>query len=181
MNGALPGAPAGGQRRSRIRMSRGRLQLTIAIAALIVCAATVIAAVGVGGGGSAKGSAAIGPLRISHARMPAPASPDVGTIYLTVKNTGGADDSLDAVTADVANSGMLMREQASGGSEQMLPVPALTIPAHGQASLSPGNYHVMLIGLHNSPKQGDTVRVTLHFAHAGQVTLDVPVATYAQG
>lgn len=159
-------------------MSRGRLQLAVAVAALLLCAVAVISACG-GASASAKGSATIGALHISKARMPAPAS-DQGVIYLTVKNSGSRDDTLEAVTSDVANSGMLMREQTQGNAMQMQPLPALTIPAHGQASLSPGAYHAMLVGLRSAPKQGATVRVTLRFSHAGSVTFDVPVTTYAR-
>ena len=168
----MPLAPA--------RMSnRARLQLAAAAIALIVFVVAVASAWH-GGGGPAKGSATIGPLTITHARMPQPASPDTAAIYLDIKNSGATPDELVGLTADFANGGMVMTDRTQGAQQQMQQVDGLTIPAHGSASLSPGAFHGMLVGLRSSPKQGQTVTVTLRFQHAGNVTLSVPVTSYAQ-
>lgn len=161
------------------RLSRTRLQLVAGALAVLVF---IVAVAGAwhGGGSTAKGSATIGDLHISHARMPAPASPDTAALYLDIKNDGATADELIGVTAGFANGGMIMNDRTEGAQQQMQQVDGLPIPAHGSASLSPGAYHGMLVNLTSSPKQGQTVQVTLRFQHAGSVTLAVPVTSYAQ-
>ena len=43
-------------------------------------------------------------------------------------------------------------------------------------TLAPGGYHIMLTGLKQPLKQGDSFPVTLSFAKAGQVTATATVA-----
>jgi copper(I)-binding protein len=43
-------------------------------------------------------------------------------------------------------------------------------------TLAPGSYHIMLSGLKQSLKQGDSFPITLSFAKAGPVTATVTVA-----
>ena len=49
------------------------------------------------------------------------------------------------------------------------------IPGHGSLALVPGGGHLMFLGLRRPLKDGDTVRLTLHFKRAGDRTLSVPV------
>ncbi len=127
---------------------------------------------------SPRGSASVGPIRITGAYLPQPASPDVAAVYFTVADTGDQADTLLSATSVPAAQVMLMSESSSGGSESMTAVPGgLSIPAHGQLALTAGGYHVMLTDPAVSLKQGDTVRLTLTFAHAGQVALNVPVTS----
>jgi hypothetical protein len=56
-------------------------------------------------------------------------------------------------------------------------VDGVDIPAGGSAELKPGSYHVMLIGLQQDIKEGDTVSITLTFQNAGKVTVEAPVKT----
>ena len=65
----------------------------------------------------------------------------------------------------VVNGTMQMREVAGG----------LQVPAKGTVVLKPGSYHVMLIGLKNALKAGDSFPVTLVFEKAGNVSITVPV------
>jgi copper(I)-binding protein len=45
----------------------------------------------------------------------------------------------------------------------------------GMQLLKPGGFHIMLIGLTNELKSGDTFDITLTFANAGEITVTVPV------
>ena len=51
----------------------------------------------------------------------------------------------------------------------------LAIPAHGQVMLKPNGFHLMFTGLKRALAKGETVKVTLTFAHAGAVSVDFPV------
>jgi copper(I)-binding protein len=56
----------------------------------------------------------------------------------------------------------------------MVMVDKLTVPAHGQASIAPGGYHVMLEEAKHKIAPGDTVHLKLQFSDGE--TLDAPFA-----
>ena len=57
----------------------------------------------------------------------------------------------------------------------MQPVARLEIPAGGSVELKPGSYHIMLIGLKQDLKAGDTIEITLTFEKAGEVKVTAEV------
>jgi len=61
------------------------------------------------------------------------------------------------------------------GVMEMRPVPSLTVDPGKTVVLEPSGYHVMLTGLKAPLKEGQTVPLTLTFAHAGpqQVTASI--------
>ena len=59
----------------------------------------------------------------------------------------------------------------------MRPVNALDIKAGTGVSLSPGGYHIMLIGLSAPLSVGDQVELTLTFENAGKINITAPVRT----
>ncbi|MBN7821527.1 copper chaperone PCu(A)C [Bowmanella yangjiangensis] len=101
-----------------------------------------------------------------------------GAVYMNIDNPSEHEERL--MTATVADSlaetvqihqtliqddMALMREAREG----------LIIPAKGNLHLSPGGAHIMLIGLKTPLKEGDTFPLTLHFAHSGQLEVQVKV------
>jgi periplasmic copper chaperone A len=119
----------------------------------------------------------IGSLQVLDAFLPAPASPSVAAIYLTVKNSGPRPDALVGVESTVANSTMLMTESPNGSMGALM---QLRIPAHGEASLVPGRDHVMLEQPSHELSLGQHVLVTLHFRRAGYLTISVPVVPLSE-
>jgi copper(I)-binding protein len=101
----------------------------------------------------------------------------VAAAYFTVYNSGALPDQLVTVQTPIAGTAMVHRYQtASSGAQVMVPVPGpLPIPTSGTLSLQPGGMHVMLEPLRRSLRAGEHVAVTLRFAHAGTLTLSVPV------
>ena len=92
--------------------------------------------------------------------------------YLTITNLGATADQLVAVRSPVARRIVFTERATLGG--RAVTVPALTIPGHGTLMLTPVTDDVVL--LDPSWFEGDeTVRLTLVFRHAGQITIDVPV------
>jgi copper(I)-binding protein len=94
-----------------------------------------------------------------------------GAAYMTIRNTGATPDRLIKAESDVAKTVELHTVIQDNGVMQMRPVEAIDVPANGEATLKPGGFHVMLIGLTRDLKPGDTVNLKLQFAQAG--TLDV--------
>jgi copper(I)-binding protein len=63
-----------------------------------------------------------------------------------------------------------------GGVMKMRPLPdGIAIPAGGTAKLAPGGYHMMLLGLKAPLVEGKLVPLTLNFAKAGPVKVQLKV------
>ena len=63
----------------------------------------------------------------------------------------------------------------SGGMLGMRPVDRVEIPAGGTLELKPGSYHIMLIGLNQDLKVGDSIEITLKLEKAGDVKVTAEV------
>ena len=113
-------------------------------------------------------------LSVTGAYMRVPASPDVAAVYLTIRNDGGTADTLVSVSTPDAASAQLHAEVGRGGTESMRALSELPVPAHGQAALSAGADHLMLLDPH-PVRAGDQVSVVLRFASSGPLTVRVPV------
>ncbi|WP_347310596.1 copper chaperone PCu(A)C [Defluviimonas sp. SAOS-178_SWC] len=100
-----------------------------------------------------------------------------GAAFMTIENSGDADDQLVDVASDIAMKVELHTHKAgTDGTMQMIHVPeGFPIPAHGQHMLQRGGDHVMFMGLNERPAEGATVHLTLTFEKAGTVEVDVPV------
>lgn len=104
-----------------------------------------------------------------------PAPGGAGAAFMTITNTGDSADTLVKAATPVANVAELHTHTMEGGVMRMTAVPAVEVPASGAATLAPGGLHVMLIGLKAPLTEGSSFPLTLTFAHAGEVTVTVPV------
>jgi len=59
-------------------------------------------------------------------------------------------------------------------------LPPLVINQGEQVVMQPGGIHVMLGGLTAEYKIGDTLRLTLTFARAGQISIAAPVVPFGE-
>jgi periplasmic copper chaperone A len=99
---------------------------------------------------------------------------NVGVVYMTIKNTGPVDDRLVAATTPVAAQAQLHVSINTNGVMSMRPLSSIAVKANGQAILRPDGMHLMLVGLKQPLKAGETFPLTLTFQKAGN--LDVTVA-----
>jgi copper(I)-binding protein len=97
-----------------------------------------------------------------------------GVVYLTITDTG-PPDTMTGVTTPVAATAELHRSFNDNGVMKMRPVAALPIEPGKAVTLAPGGYHIMLMGLKQALKEGDSFPVTLNFTKAGQVTATATV------
>jgi len=95
--------------------------------------------------------------------------------YMRIVNHGGTDDRLVSAATDVADKVELHRTVMEGDRMTMQPVPAVEVPARGEAVLEPGGLHVMLIGLTRKLEEGDSFPLRLTFEREGTVELTVEV------
>jgi copper(I)-binding protein len=120
----------------------------------------------------------LGSIEIYDAYAPAPAAPDVGSLYFTVINAGSESDTLTAIETSVGLNATLHGMVDEGGTMRMHPTGPVPIAAGGTLRLDPGGYHVMLTGLLQPPQVGDTMDVSLTFSRASRISFSVPVLTY---
>jgi periplasmic copper chaperone A len=113
-------------------------------------------------------------IQIENAWSRAAMAGRTGVVYLTITDTG-APDSLTAASSPVASKADLHESFTDNGVAKMRDVTTLPVEPGKPLTLSPDGYHIMLTGLKQPLKQGDTFPVTLSFAKAGQVTATVTV------
>jgi len=122
-------------------------------------------------------SAALGTLHITGAYIPQPASPDVAAAYFTVTNAGPADALTRADSPETASIDLHKTIGRGTNAEAMVPLSRLDVPSHGSVALSLGHDHLMLMNPKTTLRVGDKVPMTLTFATAGSVTMQVPVVS----
>ncbi|MCX4747881.1 copper chaperone PCu(A)C [Kitasatospora sp. NBC_01287] len=150
-----------------------------ALAGAAVAAALTVSAIVVAGAGGHDASAK---LSVTDSYIPLPAagtSDSMAAGYLTVRNTGGAADTLVRVSSPGAGSISMHRSTDTSMDE----VDSLPVPAGGTLRLARGGLHLMIMGWQKQPAVGDRLELDLHFAHGGTIVVQVPVQplTYRPG
>lgn len=119
----------------------------------------------------------LGPLVLSggFSRATLPNAPVAGG-FLTIQNTGTADDRLIGVSSEVAGHVEVHEMAMVGDVMKMRQLKdGLPIPAGQTVTLKPGGIHVMFMGLKQPLVQGKTVIVTLTFEKAGSVQIPLAI------
>jgi copper(I)-binding protein len=60
-----------------------------------------------------------------------------------------------------------LREDAPQAAGRTVPMPMIDIPAGGTVNLGPGSHYLVLVGVKEPLREGDTFLITLHFDKAG--------------
>lgn len=105
-----------------------------------------------------------------------PPGAKTGAVYLTLVNRGAADDKLLGATTPLAAMAGLHSEIMANGVMEMRPLKSVDVPPGGKAVLKPGGRHIMLMGLKQPLKRGGHFPLTLRFAHAAPMTVQVEIA-----
>jgi periplasmic copper chaperone A len=103
-----------------------------------------------------------------------PASGKVGGVFLTLTDTGAADQ-LVGVSSPVGEKAELHQTIRDGNVMRMRPLEALLLEPGKKVALQPGGAHIMITGLKQQLKPGQTFPLTLNFAKASPVTTTVTV------
>ena len=113
-------------------------------------------------------------IQVDHVWSRAALAGHEGAVYLTITDRG-TPDTLTGAATPVAAEASLHQSIDDHGVMKMRPVSALPIEPGKPVTLAPGGYHIMLMGLKQALKQGDSFPITLSFAKAGQVTATATV------
>ena len=102
-----------------------------------------------------------------------PGGAQTGAAYATILSPSA--DRLTAVASPVAKTARLHSMSMDGSVMRMRPVDAIDIPAGQPVMLKPSGTHIMLEGLSQPLRQGETFPLTLSFEKGGpqQVTAAV--------
>ena len=93
--------------------------------------------------------------------------------FMTIKNSGNTDRQLVKADSPVAKTVGLHNHINDSGVMRMREVKSIEIKAKGQAELKTGSYHIMLIDLKQSLKEGDSVPLTLTLERADKTRTTV--------
>lgn len=120
-------------------------------------------------------AAASGGLRVADAWARAtPPGAATGAVYFVL--TGGdAGDRLLGVSSPIAERAEMHVTTMSDGMMRMRPFEDLPLAPAETVRFEPGGRHVMLIGLKQPLREGDTVPLTLTFERAGAIDVQVEV------
>ncbi|MDA2814379.1 copper chaperone PCu(A)C [Nocardiopsis sp. RSe5-2] len=114
-------------------------------------------------------------IETSDATVRVPLTPDVTSAYVTIENTGGADDTLigaDTAAADeVQMHENVQKDDGTTGMEERDEIP---VKAGETVSFEPGKLHLMLMDP-DELKAGETVALELRFEKSGTVEVNAEV------
>ena len=136
--------------------------------------ATAVLALGIGA--ACAQNAKIGDIEISHPWAPAAQKLSNSAAYMRLVDTGTAPDESVSAASPVAHKVELHVFDVENGVFGMHPVHAIEVsPGAAATVLRPGSAHVMLEGLKQLLKAGESFPLSLTFKNAGKVQIDVSV------
>ena len=95
--------------------------------------------------------------------------------YLKITNTGTTPDRLIGASTPIAAAASLHESKVEKGIMKMRALDAVPLAAGQTVEFKPNGDHVMLTGLKQPLKQGDSFPLTLKFEKAGEVAINVKV------
>ncbi len=99
-----------------------------------------------------------------------------GAVFMLLVNDGGEADRLIGGKTDVAKVVEIHETVMEGEVMKMKMLPdGLEVPAGGEVLLKPGSYHIMLIGMQQDLKPGDTFKLELEFEKSGSIQVEPEV------
>jgi len=126
---------------------------------------------------AAAGDYDVGSIHISQPWSRAtPKGAASGAGYMTLTNKGAVPDKVSCVSDDASAQCQIHSMTMDGGVMKMRPVEGgLEIKPGESVILKPGGYHMMFLDLKHPLEQGQAVKVTLKFDHAGTIDVEYPV------
>ena len=112
-------------------------------------------------------AAAPDPVSIDGAWAVRSTRPHVLFVYMTISLGKGVDDVLIGASSPVAGKIDLLAPLPKGRGRSLEPVIALELENHAPTVLQPGEAHLILRGVKQKLKVGDSFPMTLRFANAG--------------
>ena len=94
---------------------------------------------------------------------------NMSAAYFSIMNHGEKDDKLLSVETTLSMVAEIHNVKEKDGMIKMFPVPFVPLPAGEVQNLKPGGYHIMLVKLKKTPKNGQEYELVLNFKNAGRI------------
>jgi periplasmic copper chaperone A len=104
-----------------------------------------------------------------------PGGSKTGAVFLEIKAAAAVTDKLISAASAVAETVEIHNHINDAGVMRMRRVDAVELEAGGSTKLVPGGYHIMLLGLKQPLKAGETFKLKLTFEKAAAIEVDVTV------
>lgn len=101
--------------------------------------------------------------------------------YVQLHNAGDEMRSVIAAHSSVADEIQLHTVLSENGLMKMRQVPFIEIPAGGMTELKPGGFHIMMLGIKQPLKEGESVQIELEFANGDKLNFESPIQKMAAG
>ena len=124
-------------------------------------------------GGAVAGEPAGISISNAWVRMIVPSRPAAG--YFTLTNDSDTKATLTGASSPGCGSTMLHQSVKENGTDKMVMVMSVDVPAHGTLSFAPAGYHVMCMAPTDAMKIGAKVPFTLTFGDGSSLTSDFEV------
>lgn len=98
-----------------------------------------------------------------------------GAVFLEIKSASDVADKLVSANGAVADNIEIHNHINDNGIMQMRRVEAVALSDSGSTKFVPGGYHIMLLGLKQPLKAGETFKLKLTFEVAAPIEVDVAV------
>jgi len=105
-----------------------------------------------------------------------PAGAKTGAVYVTLINNGTTGDRLLSATTPVADKVQFHSATEDNGISRMREMRTVEVAPGAKVSFNPGGRHIMVVGLKQPLKEGQSFPLTLTFEKAGKEDVSVPVA-----
>ena len=115
-----------------------------------------------------------------YARAVPPNQPN-SAAFMVLDNSSDTPHAIISAASPVAEVVELHTHVEVDGMMQMRPIAKIEIAAKNQTELKPGGLHVMLIGLTQQLKPGDSVTATLHYEDGSSEEISAPVKKVSTG
>ena len=117
-----------------------------------------------------------GEIHIDHPWSRAmPSTAPTAAVYFTLENMGPTEDTLVGASTPVAVRAELHEHVRAGDGMRMQHVESVALPAGQSVKFAPMGYHVMLFDVQQQAEAGAHFPLTLEFAKAGKVQVEVAV------
>src|SRR6266568_1640983 len=105
-----------------------------------------------------------------------PAGARTGAAYVTLINNGSSSDRLQSAATPVADQVQFHSASEENGVSRMREMRIVEVAPGARVAFSPGGLHIMVVGLKQPLKEGQTFPLTLTFEKAGKIEVTVPIA-----
>ena len=104
-----------------------------------------------------------------------PGGARTGAAYMTLINNGTSTDQLLRATTPVADQVQFHKETEDNGVSRMREVHNVELSPGGKITFKPGDMHMMIVGIKQPLKEGQSFPLTLQFEKAGNIDVTVPI------